>query len=238
MATTGTFSFSPALSRLVLASYARIGVRRTEIVVEHMKDAEFESNLLLCEWSNMQPLLWVSNLDLETLVASTATYAMEPEVVAIQIAYISTTDDAGDTHDRVISPMSTVEYHSLPNKLQEGFPTTYWFDRQSTPQITLWPVPDDADTYTLKLRVVRQVEDASLANGLNVEIPYRFNTAFVDGLAARLGAVYPEKAKSALGPGFSAILDGRAQKSWDIASTQDVERTPIYVLPAMGGYYR
>jgi hypothetical protein len=238
MATSGTFSFSPALSRLVIAAYSRIGVRRTEIVVEHMKDAEFESNLLLCEWSNQQPLLWVSELDTETLVASTATYSLGAEVVALQMVYISTTDDDGNTTDRPLGPLSTVEYHAIPRKLDEGFPTSYWFDRQKTPQVTLWPVPDDADTYTLKMRVVRQVEDAVMAGGINVEIPYRFNTAFVDGLAARLGAVYPEKAKGALGPNFSQVLEGRAQRSWDIAATQDTESVPIHVTPMMGGYWR
>lgn len=237
MATTGTFAFSPALSRLVIGAYARIGIRRTEIVVEHMKDAEFESNLLLCEWSNMQPLLWVSELDTFTLVDGTATYDFGPEVVAIQIAYISTTSGS-DTVDRPLGPLSTYEYHAMPKKLTEGFPTSYWFDRQTTPQITLYPVPDGATTYTMKVRCVRQVEDASLSNGLNVEIPYRFTTAFLDGLASRLGAVYPEKAKAALGPNFAAVLDARATKSWDIAASQDKEDVPIYITPAMGGYYR
>lgn len=238
MATTGTFSFSPALSRLVISAYSRIGVRRTEIVVEHMKDAEFESNLLLCEWSNQQPLLWVSELDTQTLTESTATYTLGAEVVALQMVYLSTTDGSGATNDRPLGLLSTVEYHGIPNKTQTGRPTSYWFDRQKTPQITLWPVPDGADTYTLKMRVVRQVEDAVVAGGLGVEIPYRFNTAFVDGLANRLGAVYPEKAKGALGPTFSDILEKRAARSWGIATDQDTESAPMHVTPMMGHYFR
>lgn len=239
MATSGTFAFSPALSRMVISAFSRIGVRRTEIVVEHMKDAEFESNLLLCEWSNQQPLLWVSELDTQVLTPGTQTYTLGAEVVALQLVYISTTDGNGSsTLDRPLGALSTVEYHGIPNKGLEGRPTSFWFDRQATPQITLWPVPDDAETYTLKLRVVRQVEDAVMAGGVQVEIPYRFNTAFVDGLAARLGAVYPEKAKGALGPQFTQILEGRAQRSWDIAATQDTESVPIHVTPMMGGYWR
>lgn len=237
MATTGTYAFSPALSRLVISAYSRIGIRRTALLVEHMKDAEFESNLLLCQWSNLQPNLWLSELATEALSAGTATYDLDPQVVAIQLAYISTTAGSTTT-DRPLGQLSTVEYASQPNKATQGPPTSYWFDRQITPRVTLWPVPDSTTTYTLKLRCVRQAQDASLPGGLNLEIPYRFNTAFVDGLADRLGAVYPEPAKAALGANFAAILDARAQKSWDIAAGQDTEAVPIYITPSLGGYFR
>lgn len=237
MTTTGTYAFSPALSRLVLSSFSRIGLRGTQILTEHVQDAEFESNLLLCEWANLQPNLWLSELKSETLVSGTATYELDPEIVAIQLAYISTST-SGSAVDRPLGPISTVEYAAQPNKTVQGYPTAYWFDRQTTPRITMWPVPDDTQTYTLKIRCVRQAQDASLANGLNVEIPYRFNTAFVDGLAARLGAVYPEAAKAALGPQFADILTARAMKSWEIAASQDTESVQIYITPGTGGYYR
>lgn len=237
MATSGTYSFAPALSRLAIAAFARIGIRRTEIVVEHMSDAAFEANLLLCQWANLQPDLWLSELKTETLTESAATYTLDPEIVAIQLAYISTTTGS-QTTDRPLGPMSTVEYAAQPNKLTEGFPTAYWFDRQITPQITLWPVPDGTYTYTLKLRCVRQVQDATMPAGMNVEIPYRFNTAFVDGLADRLGAVYPEKAKAALGPTFADVLERRSAKSWEIAAGQDTEPVQMFISPSMGSFYR
>lgn len=234
---SGTYSFSPALSRLVQAAYARVGLRLPQLAAEHMKDAEFESNLLLCQWANLTPNLWTTENEDVALVASTATYTLDPEVVAIQLAYVSTTS-GGVTTDRPLGPMSTVEYFAQPNKETEGYPTSYWFDRQITPQITLWPVPDDTYDYTLKIRHVRQIQDASMPGGLNVEIPYRFNTAFVDGLADRLGAVYPEAAKNALGPNFAAILSARADKSWEIAASQDTEDVPMYIQPSFGHLYR
>lgn len=237
MATSGTYAFSATLARHVLAAYARIGIRRTAIGVEHMKDAEFESNLLLCDWSNKQPNLWLSALKTEAITAGTATYALDPEVVAIQIAYMSTTSGSTTT-DRPLGQLSTVEYHAIPNKATTGYPTSYWFDRQVTPQITLWPTPDSVYTYTFKYRCVKQAEDAVLAGGYDVEIPYRFNTAFVDGLADRLGAVYPEAAKAALGANFSQVLADRAARSWMTAAGQDTEDVPMFITPSLGGYYR
>lgn len=182
--------------------------------------------------------MWLSELKSETLTESVATYTLDPEIVAIQMAYVSTTTGS-QTTDRPLGPMSTVEYAAMPNKLTEGFPTSYWFDRQITPQITMWPVPDGNFTYTLKLRCVRQAQDATMPAGTNVDIPYRFNTAFVDGLADRLGAVYPEAAKAALGPNFATILQARADRSWEIAASQDTEQgVPMYISPSFGGYYR
>lgn len=238
MTTSGTYLFDPALSRLTIAAFARIGLRRTQIVVEHMSDAAFESNMLLCEWSNRQPNLWLSEMITQPLAAGLSTYVLEPQMVAIQIAYISTSN-GGQATDRPLGPLTTVEYFAMPNKEIQGYPTSFWFDRQITPKIVLWPVPSGSMTYTLKIRCVRQVQDASMPNGTTIEIPYRFNTAFVDGLADRLGAVYPEAAKAALGPEFANILAARAAKSWDIASSQDTEQqTSLFIAPRFGGFYR
>lgn len=238
MATSGTYAFNPALARLVLASFARIGLRGTQILTEHLSDAEFESNMLLCEWSNSQPNYWLSELVDVPLISGTKTYDLNANFVAIQIAYITQTT-GGSTTDRPLGAMSTVEWYSQPNKDTEGAPTAYWFDRQTTPQITVWPVPNSTSTYTLKIRGVRQVQDAAFNNGLTLDIPYRFQTAFVDGLAARLGAVYPNAASAALGPQYPMILQGRADKSWDIASSQDTEQqTKFFITPQFGGYYK
>lgn len=236
MATSGTYAFSPPLSRLVLAAFARIGVRGPAIAAEHMRDAEFESNLLLCEWANLQPDLWLSELVSVAMVAGTATYTLDPQIVTIQQAYISTTQ-GGVATDMALGALSTVEYAAMPQKTQDGYPNSYWFNRQITPQITMWPVPDSVFTYTLYLRCVRQAQDASMADATNIEIPYRFYTAFVDGLAERLGAVYTEAAKSALGPAFMDVLEKRSQRSWAIAASQDTESGPVYITPGIGGYF-
>lgn len=237
MTTSGTFTFSPPLSRLTISALGRIGIKRTEIVAQHMSDAEFEANLLLCEWANRQPNLWLSELVQVSLSSGVATYTLDAEIVAIQLAYLTTTS-GGSSTDRPLGPMSAVDYASQANKSMSGPPTAYWFNRQITPQITMWPVPDSSATYTLKLRCVRQAEDATMPAGVGVEIPYRFTTAFVDGLAARLGGVYPESAIKALGPNALVMLEAKADKSWGIASTQDTEATPMFITPSMGSYYR
>lgn len=210
-------------------AYGRIGIRGPQIVAEHMKDAEVESNLMLCAWASDQPNLWLSELISVTMVQGTATYTLPAEFVAIQVAYVTQTT-GGSTYDRPLGAMSTVEYFSQPNKTVQSPPTSYWFDRQITPQITMWPVPDGAATYTLNIRGVRQVQDASMPNGTGVEIPYRFYDAFVAGLAHRVARIYA--------PAMEANRERDADKAWMKASSNDTEMVPMFLHPNMGGYYR
>lgn len=229
MATSGTYAFNPALGDIVLNAYARIGLRRSALTAEHLKDAADEANYLLVQWSNLQPLLWTSELQSIPLIESTATYTLDPEVVMVLLAYIET-GTSPDTQDRVMTPISTVEYASIPNKESEGVPTTFWLNRLATPTITLWQVPDATSTYTLKLRTVRQVQDATAASGVKIETPYRMLDAFAAGLAHRLARIHA--------PALEAARSADADKAWTIAATQDVENVPLYIVPGLSTYYR
>lgn len=229
MTTTGTYAFNPALSDIVLNAYARIGIRRTALVAEHLTDASDEANYLLVEWSNKQPLLWTSYTQSFALIDGTATYTLDPQTVMILIGYIRT--GSGETIvDRVITPISTTEYDSLPNKALQAPPTIFWFNRQIAPTVTLWAVPDQSSTYTMILRTVRQVQDASIPSGTTIETPYRFLDAFAAGLAARLARIHA--------PALEQQRKADAVEAWNIAATQDTENVNLYLVPGLSGYFR
>lgn len=229
MATSNTYAFNPHASDMVLNAYSRIGIRSTELVAEHFSRAQQEFNFLMVEWSNRQVNLWTSELGSETLVNGTATYDLPEELVTILIAYISTDDGAGNTQDRVITPISTTDYASVPNKLTEAYPTSYWLNRQIDPTVTLWPVPDDQQTYTLKYRYVRQVQDVSLPQGVNVDAPYRFLDVAVAGLAYRLSIHFQ--------PGVTDKRLADYERAWGFAANQDTENVPITIAPGLSSYF-
>ena len=54
--------------------------------------------------------------------------------------------------------MSRGEYLRIPNKDNSGQPSQYFFDRQTTPTITLWSTPDTS--YTFVYYYVRRIQDA------------------------------------------------------------------------------
>lgn len=224
MTSTSTYAFNPAASNLMLTAFGRIGIRAPEITAQHMADAETEANLLQVKLSNRQPNLWTDELYSQALTASTATYALNARLIAIQAAYIND----GST-DRLIYPYSTYEYSAIPDKAQEGPPTAYWYNRQITPEITLWPVPDSAATYTLKLRVCRQIQDVSFKSGATLDLPYRWLDVYVADLAHRLSRIYA--------PQLEAPRKADADEAWTIAATEDQEDVPLIFGMSMQGYY-
>jgi hypothetical protein len=143
-------------------------------------------------------------------------------------AFVSTGTGA-DRIDRVILPISRTEYMSYPNKAQEGFPTTFWFDRQLSPTFTLWPVPDGSQT-TMTYASVLRIEDANLSGSQEMDIPAIWLEAFAYGLAFRLAQIWaPEK---------MAILKPMADESYDIAAMQNIEQASQFISPQISGYFR
>jgi len=229
VASSGTYAYGPAASNLMLTAFGRLGIRRTEITAQHLADAENEANLLQVNLSNKQPNLWTDELYTQTLTESTATYTLNSRLIAIQAAYLTTTS-GGVSTDRLLWPYSTFEYSAIPDKTQEGPPTAYWYNRQITPEMTLWPVPDGDATYTLKMRVCRQIQDVSMTSGATLDLPYRWLDVYVADLAHRLSRIYA--------PALEQARKADAADAWANAATEDQERVPLYFSMSMQGYYR
>lgn len=229
MASSGTYAYGPSVGDLILNAFSRIQIRRTELTQQHLMDAAQECNLLQVEFSNRLPNLWLAETYTVSLIASTASYALAARLIAPMAVYLTVTSGSTST-DRILSPLSTFEYASMPNKTTTGQPTSYWFDRQETPVMYLWPVPDSSATYTLNLRMVSQPQDANVPNGITPEFPYRFLDAFAAGLAARLSVIYR--------PELEDKRKADAERAWQIAATQDTEDVPVYVIPQLNSYWR
>ena len=230
MSTSGTYTFNPSLGEITLYAYNLIGVRNTAVLQEHMESARMASNMMLARWSNQGVNLWAVDLITKPLIQGQSTYTVDSNTVMILDAYMVIDDGSGQPIDRIIMPVSRTEYASYPNKEQQGFSTTYWFDRLLAPTITLWPVPDGNSAQYLKYYRVRQLQDSNLQNGEQVEIPYLWMEAFAYGLALRLAQVWS--------PDKMAILKPMADESYQIAADQNTEYAQQYVSPQISGYFR
>lgn len=228
MTSSGTFNYSPATSDIVLDAYSRIQIKRTMLTAEHLQDASTQANMLLSEWSNRVPLLWTSELISQALTQGTATYDLPSRVVMILLAYIET-GSGTNTIDRVLGPLSTVEYASLTNKTQQSQPTAFWFNRVLPPQIVLWQVPDGGGPYVLKMRCVSQIQDASVQSGTTMDIPYRFLDAFAAGLSHRLARIHK--------PELEQQRKMDAMEAFQLAATTDTENVPLIIAPGLGRYF-
>jgi hypothetical protein len=226
---SGTYLFAPSAGEIIMNSFNRIQVRPTEINGTQLQTAVMELNLLLAgTLGNLQPNLWTVDLQTLPLTQSQATYSIPAETVMITNAYVRT--GTTQTTDRLLFPMSQTEYAALADKASEGTPTQFWFNRLISPTITLYLVPDGNGPYTIYYYRVRQVQDAQMAGGLNVEVPYLWLDAITAGLAFRLARIYKPELED------RRKID--AQEAWDVAATQNTENVPMYITPEMGGYFR
>ena len=193
-----------------------------------MDVARTATNMMFTRWSNEGVNLWQVTLTSVPLVQGTFNYSVPSNVVVILDAYITTTNGTTNT-DRIILPISRTEYASYPNKAQQGFPTTYWFDRLLSPSIYLWPVPDGGET-TLNYYSVLRIQDANMNGTEALDIPAIWLEAMVYGLAFRLAQIWsPDKV---------AMLKPMADESYQIAAAQNIETAQQYISPQITSYFR
>ena len=227
--TSGTFNFSPSGGDFILNAFDRIQVRPTEIEQTQMQRAIMELNLALVRFNTMPGQnLWTIDLQSIPLVQGTATYSIPAETRMILSAFIRY--ETSPTLDRYMYPISRDEYAAISTKGTQGFPSQYWFDRLISPTVTFYLVPDGALSYDFFYYRARQVQDAQVSNGQNIELPYRFFDAITADLAHRLARIYR--------PELEQMRKVDRDEAWSISAAEDTEWTPLYVTPGLGGYYR
>lgn len=233
MPSSGTFLFNPAASDLVLNAFSRCGKSGVQLTAEHLRQAYIESNLLNVEWANRGVNLWKSETiqfpAASTLTQGVGAYPLPASTIAVQLAYIQT-GSATAPNERVLGPMTGTQFSALPAPLDQGPPTSFFFDRQIIPTMNLWPVPDQSNFYTGFVRALIQIQDVVLPAGVTLDTPYRFLDAFTSGLAKRLSVHYAIERFQ--------MLDVAAEKAWSIATTQDADGVPLSITPMLGQYYR
>ena len=225
---SGVYNFAPTGGEIIMNAFQRIAIRPTELLATHLSSAVMELNLLMARMSNMQPNLWTVDLQSLPITQGNATYSLPADTVMITNAYISVGSGTSRI-DTLIWPLSQTEYAAIANKSSQGKPTTFWFNRTISPTITFYLTPDGNGPYTVNYYRVRQIQDATLPSGVNVEVPYLWLDALVAGLAHRLARIYQ--------PQLEQIRKADADEAWNIAATQNVENVDLYISPGIGGYF-
>lgn len=229
MTTSGTYLFGPSNGQLILSAFARIQIRAPSLRQEHMLNAQMEMNYLMVELGNLQPNLYKVVQNSISLVTGTALYTLPTNIVMILDAWITTNSSTSFQTDLTISPLSRSEYASLANKSTPGQPTQYWFDRLTTPTITLYPVPDNSGPYILNYFTCLRMQDANLSGGETPDIQYLFTDTIVAGLAYRLARIYA--------PQLEDKREKDYEKSWKVTAAQNTEGTNLSISPSLSRYY-
>lgn len=228
----GTYAFQPPIGEFIAYAYGMIGVRRTAILQQHMMDARMGLNLMFSEWANRGVNLWEIKQSSTALVQGVATYnAPNNCSMILDDATIQTNPGTTNQNDRVITQVSREEWSAQPNKLLQGPPTIFWYNRLTpAAALTLWPVPDGNGPYLLNYYYVSQMQDAAAPSGQTADVPYLWYRAMASGLAAELCPLYA--------PARETVRRADAERSFQIAAEWNTENVSVMLAPQLAGYYR
>ncbi len=230
MTVSGTESFNPSIADIVLDAYGRIQIRPNQLTAQHLFDARMGCNMVLKSWGSRGLALWLVELhDPIPLVANQPVYNLDPGVINVLDAYISTSDSNNNVTDRIIRPIGRTDYASQPNKLEPGNPTAFWFYRGVQPTVTLYQNPDSTLTRTLNMYVMRRIQDAFPTMGQTVDVEDRYLPAFVADLTANLAEKWAPMQ-------WAAKLQV-AKTVWNEAAAEDGEKVDVYIRCQMDGYF-
>jgi len=224
MATSGTTAFNPDQVNLIEEACAMAGFEvRTGY---DLRSARFALNMMLAEWANRGINLWTLSSASLTLVSATATYNLPTDCVDVLDVSIRT--DVGTVAsqaDLKLTRISMPTYLTIPNKLSSSRPLQYLIDRQINPTITLWPVPDATQTWTLFYYYLRRLQDAGTSANLTSDVPFRFYPALVAGLAYQMSLRKPELMERV------PMLKGIYEEQFQLAADEDREKASIRLVP-------
>jgi len=224
MATSGTATFNLDLSELVEEAFERAG---SELRTGYdLRTARRSLNLLFADWANRGVNMWTFEQGQQVLTPGQATYPLPADTVDLLEHVIRTGAGSAATQaDLTITRISVSTYATLPNKLTQGRPIQIWIERlQSAPQFTVWPVPDNSQTYTLVYWRLRRIDDAG--DGINtMDVPFRFLPCLVAGLAYYLALKIPGGAERL------PVLKQQYDEAWELAASEDREKAAVRFVP-------
>ena len=127
--TTGTTAFNLDMNDLIEEAFERCGQElRTGY---NFRTARRSLNLLTIEWANRGINFWTVEQGQIPLVTGQAIYPMPVDTINILDAVIRQNNATSNQIDINISQIPEPTYMSLPNKLTQGRPIQFWYNRQS-----------------------------------------------------------------------------------------------------------
>jgi hypothetical protein len=105
---------------------------------------------------------------------------------------------------------------------------------QNLPCVNLWPTPNPpGNQYTFVYYRLRRMQDAGTGGTYEQDIPFRLLPCFVAGLAYHMAMKKPE-----VDPNRIMMLQADYEKQWDLASSEDRDKSSVRFVPRNMFYYR
>ena len=174
MATSSSTDFELDVAEYIEEAYERCGLEvRTGY---DLTSSRRSLNIMLAEWANRGLNQWTIEQRTQTVTAADTEYPLGTDVIDILSAVVRR-----DGTDFAISRISRDSYLAIPNKTSTGRTTQFFLDRQITPNLKIWPAPENS-TDVIRYDALTRIQDADAAVN-TLEIPFRFYPCLTAGLA-------------------------------------------------------
>jgi len=219
MTTSSSTNFELDVADYIEEAFERCGLElRTGY---DLQTAKRSLNIMLAEWANRGLNQWTIEQRTQALTADDSDYSLGTDVIDILSAVVHR-----GTTDFSMSRISRDAYLSTPSKTTTGRPTQFFLDRQITPNLKIWPTPENS-TDTIVYDALTRIQDADSAIN-TMEIPFRFYPCLTAGLA------YYISMKKA--PDRIQFLKTVYEEEFERAMGEDRDRSSFTVTPQLSFY--
>jgi len=218
MATSGSRDFDLDVADIIEEAYERCGLEvRTGY---DAKTARRSLNIMFSEWANRGVNLWTVKQATLTLTSGTATYNSGNGLASPMNDILEVALRRSGT-DYEVDRISRGEYLNVPNKSTTGRPSQFYFNRQISPELVVWPTPENS-TDELVYYYITRIEDADTSQN-TTDVPYRFLPCMIAGLAYYLSMKKaPERVQ---------LLKAVYEEEFQRAADEDEDRVSLKLQP-------
>lgn len=214
MTTSGSKDFELDVADYIEEAFERCGLEvRTGY---DLKTAKRSMNLMLAEWANRGLNQWTIKRRTVSLTQADGEYSLSADVIDILSVVVRRSNT-----DYALERLSRDSFLSIPNKTTQGRPSQFFLDRQVTPNLKLWPVPENS-TDVIYYDALTRMDDAD-AQTNTLDMPFRFYPCLAAGLA------YYIAMKRA--PQRIQLLKAVYEEEFERAMSEDRDRASFNVVP-------
>ena len=223
MTLSGTATFNPDVAEVCEDAFERCGLEMRSGY--DLRTARRSLDIMSAEWSNRGINLWTVEEGTQALTAGTATYTLPASTIDL-LEHVIRTGSGTNQSDLSLNRISVSTYATITAKNSTGRPVQLYINRQATPTFTVWPTPDDAETYTVVYWRLKRMDDAGTAASNTMDVPSRFIPALVSGLAYNIALKRPEVDLNRV-----ALLKAAYEEQFNLAADEDRDKSSIQFAP-------
>ena len=214
MTTSGSKDFELDVAEYIEEAFERCGLEvRTGY---DLRTAKRSLNLMLAEWANRGLNQWTIKQRTLSLTQGDGEYDLGTDIIDVLSVVIRRSDT-----DYALDRVSRDTFISIPNKTTQGRPSQFFLDRQLTPNLKVWPVPENS-TDVIYYDALTRMDDAD-AQTNTLDMPFRFYPCLAAGLA------YYIAMKRA--PQRIQLLKAVYEEEFERAMAEDRDRASFNVVP-------